>query len=65
MIESSMYLRIYLYDDNDDEIDEDDGFHSSIWDHMVEITKERNTTVIITTHYIDETKQASLVSTYM
>lgn len=35
----------------------------SIWDHLVNITKDgRGTTVIITTHYIDETRQAGLVS---
>lgn len=35
-------------------------FHSfqSIWDHLVEITKFGRATVIITTHYIDETRQA-------
>lgn len=34
----------------------------NIWDHLVEITKHGRTTVIITTHYIDETRQAHLVS---
>ncbi|KAF5270786.1 hypothetical protein FQR65_LT17798 [Abscondita terminalis] len=33
----------------------------SIWDHLVEITKSGQTTVIITTHYIDETRQAHLI----
>ncbi|KAK4876455.1 hypothetical protein RN001_012877 [Aquatica leii] len=33
----------------------------SIWDHLVEITKTGQTTVIITTHYIDETRQAHLI----
>ncbi|KAJ8918786.1 hypothetical protein NQ315_011070 [Exocentrus adspersus] len=31
---------------------------TSIWNHLVEITKHGRTTVIITTHYIDETRQA-------
>lgn len=35
---------------------------SSIWDHLVEITKNGHTTVIITTHYIDECAQAHMVS---
>lgn len=34
----------------------------NIWDHLVKITKNGRTTVIITTHYIDETRQAHLVS---
>lgn len=33
----------------------------SIWDHLVSITKDNGTTVIITTHYIDETRQAGLI----
>lgn len=33
----------------------------NIWDHLVHITKGGNTTIIITTHYIDETKQAHLI----
>ena len=37
-------------------------FIFSIWDHLVDITKGGRTTVIITTHYIDETKQADIVS---
>ncbi|KAF5291183.1 hypothetical protein FQA39_LY14425 [Lamprigera yunnana] len=32
-----------------------------IWDHLVEITQTGRTTVIITTHYIDETRQAHLI----
>lgn len=39
----------------------DPVLRQSIWDHLVEITKGRNTTVIITTHYIDETKQANII----
>uniref|UniRef100_A0A1B6GX14 Uncharacterized protein n=1 Tax=Cuerna arida TaxID=1464854 RepID=A0A1B6GX14_9HEMI len=33
----------------------------SIWDHLVSITRGGTTTVIITTHYIDETRQAGLI----
>lgn len=36
----------------------------NIWNHLVDITKHGKTTVIITTHYIDETRQAHLVSEY-
>ncbi|KAK5645536.1 hypothetical protein RI129_006836 [Pyrocoelia pectoralis] len=32
-----------------------------IWDHLVNITQSGSTTVIITTHYIDETRQAHLI----
>ncbi|KAG7297380.1 hypothetical protein JYU34_019359 [Plutella xylostella] len=39
----------------------DPVLRQSIWDHLVEVTKDKRTTVIITTHYIDETKQASLI----
>lgn len=35
---------------------------TNIWKHLVEITKHGKKTVIITTHYIDETRQAHLVS---
>ncbi|CAG9815832.1 unnamed protein product [Phaedon cochleariae] len=34
---------------------------NNIWNHLVEITKHGRTTVIITTHYIDETRQAHLI----
>ncbi|KAI4461940.1 atp-binding cassette sub-family h member 1 [Holotrichia oblita] len=34
----------------------------NIWDHLVQITKSGSTTVIITTHYIDETRQAHLIA---
>ncbi|XP_018579949.1 ABC transporter G family member 20 [Anoplophora glabripennis] len=34
---------------------------NNIWSHLVEITKHGRTTVIITTHYIDETRQAHLI----
>lgn len=33
----------------------------SIWDHLVQITKDGNKTIIITTHYIEETRQASII----
>ncbi|KAK3912188.1 ABC transporter G family member 23 [Frankliniella fusca] len=33
----------------------------SIWDFLVELTRTSRTTVIITTHYIEEARQASLV----
>ncbi|GBP06186.1 ABC transporter G family member 20 [Eumeta japonica] len=39
----------------------DPVLRQSIWDHLVEITQGRRTTVIITTHYIDETKQANII----
>lgn len=32
-----------------------------IWDHFKEVTNNGQTTIIITTHYIDETRQANLV----
>lgn len=33
----------------------------SIWTHLVQITKDGNKTVIITTHYIEEARQAHTV----
>ncbi|KAL6262618.1 hypothetical protein P5V15_005411 [Pogonomyrmex californicus] len=33
----------------------------SIWDHLVHITKDGNKTIIITTHYIEETRQAGII----
>ncbi|KAL1137708.1 hypothetical protein AAG570_009404 [Ranatra chinensis] len=33
----------------------------SIWDYLVKLTSENGTTIIITTHYIDETKQAHTI----
>lgn len=39
----------------------DPVLRQSIWDHLVDITKGGRTTVIITTHYIDETKQADII----
>lgn len=34
---------------------------NNIWEHLVQITKGGNTTVIITTHYIEETRQAHMI----
>ncbi|KAL4708471.1 hypothetical protein ACJJTC_014079, partial [Scirpophaga incertulas] len=39
----------------------DPVLRQNIWDYLVEITKGGRTTVIITTHYIDETKQANVI----
>lgn len=39
----------------------DPVIRNNIWDHLVEITKGGNRTVIITTHYIEETRQAHLI----
>ncbi|XP_023172078.1 ABC transporter G family member 20 [Drosophila hydei] len=39
----------------------DPVLRQSIWDHLVEITKNGHTTVIITTHYIDECAQAHVI----
>jgi len=36
-------------------------FKYRIWDHLVHLTKDGGTTVIVTTHYIDETRQAHMV----
>lgn len=36
----------------------DPVLRQTIWDYLVDITKFGRTTVIITTHYIDETRQA-------
>ena len=33
-----------------------------IWDYLLSITSKTSTAVIITTHYIEEARQASLVS---
>lgn len=35
---------------------------ASIWNHLVQITKDGHKTVIITTHYIEEARQAHTVS---
>ncbi|KAL1396672.1 hypothetical protein pipiens_010361 [Culex pipiens pipiens] len=39
----------------------DPVLRQSIWDHLVEIVKDNKTTVIVTTHYIDETRQAHMI----
>lgn len=36
-------------------------FLRRIWDHLVHLTKDGGTTIIVTTHYIDETRQAHMV----
>ncbi|KAG5319387.1 ABCGK protein, partial [Pseudoatta argentina] len=33
----------------------------SIWDHLLHLTKDGNKTIIITTHYIEETRQAGII----
>jgi hypothetical protein len=35
---------------------------SSIWEYLIDLSKTKKTTIIITTHYIDETRQAHMVS---
>jgi len=35
--------------------------NSSIWEHMLEISQSRKTTIIITTHYVEEARQANMV----
>lgn len=40
----------------------DPVLRKNIWDHLVDITSTGNCTVIITTHYIEETRQAHMVS---
>ncbi|XP_034939310.1 ABC transporter G family member 23 [Chelonus insularis] len=39
----------------------DPVLRQSIWDHLVSITKDGSRTIIITTHYIEETRQASMI----
>ncbi|XP_076758531.1 ABC transporter G family member 23 [Xylocopa sonorina] len=39
----------------------DPVLRQSIWDHLVHLTKEGNKTIIITTHYIEETRQAGII----
>lgn len=39
----------------------DPVLRQSIWDHLLDITKDGNKTIIITTHYIEETRQAGMV----
>ncbi|XP_017774597.1 PREDICTED: ABC transporter G family member 20 [Nicrophorus vespilloides] len=39
----------------------DPMLRQNIWDHLLHITKGGRTTVIITTHYIDETRQAHMI----
>lgn len=39
----------------------DPVLRQNIWDHLVQVTKTGNNTIIITTHYIEETRQADLI----
>ncbi|XP_037027218.1 ABC transporter G family member 23 [Bradysia coprophila] len=39
----------------------DPVLRKNIWDHLVDITSTGNRTVIITTHYIEETRQAHMI----
>ncbi|XP_076631751.1 ABC transporter G family member 23 [Colletes latitarsis] len=39
----------------------DPVLRQSIWDHLVHITKDGHKTIIITTHYIEETRQAGII----
>ena len=39
-------------------------FHYSIWDYLVHLSRDKGVTVIITTHYIEETVKADMVSIY-
>ena len=39
----------------------DPVLRKSIWDHLVHLTKDGNKTIIITTHYIEETRQAGMI----
>lgn len=40
----------------------DPVLRKNIWDHLVDLTSTGKRTVIITTHYIEETRQAHMVS---
>uniref|UniRef100_A0A3B3WTC5 Uncharacterized protein n=1 Tax=Poecilia mexicana TaxID=48701 RepID=A0A3B3WTC5_9TELE len=42
----------------------DPVLRAKIWQHLVEIVKTGKVSVIITTHYIEEARQADVVSTY-
>lgn len=42
----------------------DPVLRNSIWNHLVDITNNGGRTVIITTHYIEETRQAHMVHKY-
>ena len=33
----------------------------SLWEHMLEISQSGKTTIIITTHYVEEARQANMV----
>lgn len=36
--------------------------HSRIWDHLLDMVQQYQTTIVITTHYIEEARQAHTVS---
>lgn len=39
--------------------------HFSIWQHMLKLTRSEKKTIIITTHYIEEARQAQKVSVFI
>ncbi|PBC25293.1 ABC transporter G family member [Apis cerana cerana] len=39
----------------------DPVLRQNIWDHLLHVTKDKNKTIIITTHYIEETRQAGMI----
>ncbi|XP_043497478.1 ABC transporter G family member 20-like isoform X1 [Polistes fuscatus] len=39
----------------------DPVLRQNIWDHLVQLTKDGKKTIIITTHYIEETRQATII----
>lgn len=40
----------------------DPVLRQNIWDYLVKLATEQNKTIIITTHYIEEARQAHVVS---
>lgn len=40
----------------------DPVLRQTIWDYLLKLVSEQNKTIIITTHYIEEAKQAHMVS---
>lgn len=43
----------------------DPVLRQNIWDYLVKITEEEKKTIIITTHYIEEARQAHSVSSQL
>lgn len=39
-------------------------FCCSIWQHLVDLTERQHKTIVITTHYIEEARQAHMVFIY-